>query len=465
MKGASVQEKDSIWERWIRKQKQGESNKRSTNDNLRKESFDGSRKDINAAIDRICEFTGENIFQNLSYHGQIILWDLREPFIENVYRPSVSESRLETTLIEPLDVEPNQLCDIIVEPLRDRIVCGFIHNSKHQYIAVIDSFMKYVDEPIHAFSINDSSSTVQVAPSVLENMFLNQIFQMISNKLLVVPSPIGGVLVVCANTIHYHSQSASCILALNNYVVPVSIFGSTSARAISSTGTMHAPWSKSANTVFSATLANVSTNLVLLEPIEMTCDPTYLVNFVELYTVLASFQSHEGRVLNSLNGIKDMKSRLTSKAEYMLSDINVPSQFMRNLIDDNSSSELLEGTQIQDLYDLLEIKLVDFQINLFVPFYPTYYFPILENLNASSALALCIVQDESLLKAMEVILTNATTMSFEVRFDIPFGVSPKILDPVYLGHKFPLPLHLAESGRIRWRPLGNTYWNIISYRV
>ncbi|CAH1424589.1 unnamed protein product [Lactuca virosa] len=195
---------------------------------------------------------------------------------------------------------------------------------------------------------------------------------------------------------------------------------------------------------------------VLLEPIEMTCDPTYLVNFMELYTVLASFQSHEGRVLSSLNGIKDMKSRLLSKAEYMLSgrkrmmwdislinikiivpwengkseihklvlgltavtfsskhdvacfapDINVPSQFMRNLIDDNSSSELLEGTRIQDLYDLLEIKLVDFQINLFVPFYP-YTFPILEKLNASSALASCIVQDESLLKAMEVYVVVA----------------------------------------------------------
>ncbi|KAJ0042930.1 hypothetical protein Pint_17292 [Pistacia integerrima] len=38
-------------------------------------------------------------------------------------------------------------------------------------------------------------------------------------KLLAVPSPIGGVLVVGANTIHYHSQSASCGLALNNYAV------------------------------------------------------------------------------------------------------------------------------------------------------------------------------------------------------------------------------------------------------
>ncbi|KAJ8650097.1 hypothetical protein MRB53_003120 [Persea americana] len=36
-------------------------------------------------------------------------------------------------------------------------------------------------------------------------------------KLLAVPSPIGGVLIICANTIHYHSQSASCALGLNNY--------------------------------------------------------------------------------------------------------------------------------------------------------------------------------------------------------------------------------------------------------
>lgn len=40
-------------------------------------------------------------------------------------------------------------------------------------------------------------------------------------KLLAVPSPIGGVLVLCANTIHYHSQSASCALALNSYASSV----------------------------------------------------------------------------------------------------------------------------------------------------------------------------------------------------------------------------------------------------
>ncbi|WVZ14862.1 hypothetical protein V8G54_012428 [Vigna mungo] len=38
-------------------------------------------------------------------------------------------------------------------------------------------------------------------------------------KLLAVPSPIGGVLVIGANTVHYHSQSASCSLALNSYAV------------------------------------------------------------------------------------------------------------------------------------------------------------------------------------------------------------------------------------------------------
>lgn len=38
-------------------------------------------------------------------------------------------------------------------------------------------------------------------------------------KLLPVPSPIGGVLVICANTIHYHSQSVSCSLGLNSFYV------------------------------------------------------------------------------------------------------------------------------------------------------------------------------------------------------------------------------------------------------
>nr|XP_043620813.1 protein unc-13 homolog [Erigeron canadensis] len=138
---------DSIWERWTRKTKHGKSNKKSTDENSRKESFDGSRKDINAAIDRICEFTG----------FKIIFWDLREPFIENLYRPSVSESRLET-LIEPLDVELNQLCDVIVEQLRDRIVTSLLQASLDGLIRVlldggparlfISSDAKYLEEDL-----------------------------------------------------------------------------------------------------------------------------------------------------------------------------------------------------------------------------------------------------------------------------------------------------------------------------
>ncbi|XP_050228405.1 uncharacterized protein LOC126677693 isoform X2 [Mercurialis annua] len=56
-----------------------------------------------------------------------------------------------------------------------------------------------------------------------------------------------------------------------------------------------------------------------------------------------------------------------------------------------------------------------------------------------------------------VILSNTTSLPLELRFDIPFGVSPKILDPINPGQEVALPLHLAETGRLRWRPLGNSY--------
>lgn len=91
-----------------------------------KDTFEGSRKEINAAIDHICEFTGT----------KIIFWDLREPFINNLYKPSVSRSRLEA-IIEPLDMELNQLCDIIVEALRDRIVTSLLQASLDGLLRVL----------------------------------------------------------------------------------------------------------------------------------------------------------------------------------------------------------------------------------------------------------------------------------------------------------------------------------------
>ncbi|GER28524.1 hypothetical protein STAS_04327 [Striga asiatica] len=122
---------DSIWERWNKKNHiQPQPTKRSAEDSLRKsirkDSFDGSRKDINAAIDQICEFTGT----------KTIFWDLREPFIDGLYKPSVPQSRFET-LVDPLDMVLNQLCDIIVEPLRDRVVTGLLQASLDGLIRVL----------------------------------------------------------------------------------------------------------------------------------------------------------------------------------------------------------------------------------------------------------------------------------------------------------------------------------------
>ncbi|XLS59714.1 hypothetical protein HN51_009469 [Arachis hypogaea] len=56
-----------------------------------------------------------------------------------------------------------------------------------------------------------------------------------------------------------------------------------------------------------------------------------------------------------------------------------------------------------------------------------------------------------------VVLQNATSIPLELRFDIPFGVSPTILDPIHPGKQLPLPLHLAEAGFVRWRPMGSSY--------
>ncbi|KAF9688798.1 hypothetical protein SADUNF_Sadunf01G0025600 [Salix dunnii] len=121
---------DSIWERWNRRKPREQFIEKSIDENSasfkQKGTFDGSRKDINAAIDRICEFTGT----------KIIFYDLKEPFIENLYKPAVPQSRLEA-IIEPLDIELNELCSIIVEPLRDRIVTSLLQASLDGFLRVI----------------------------------------------------------------------------------------------------------------------------------------------------------------------------------------------------------------------------------------------------------------------------------------------------------------------------------------
>uniref|UniRef100_A0ACD5WZJ8 Uncharacterized protein n=1 Tax=Avena sativa TaxID=4498 RepID=A0ACD5WZJ8_AVESA len=56
-----------------------------------------------------------------------------------------------------------------------------------------------------------------------------------------------------------------------------------------------------------------------------------------------------------------------------------------------------------------------------------------------------------------VILHNATSMPLELRFDIPFGVSSKVIGPILPKKEIPLPVHLSEAGQIRWHPVGRTY--------
>ncbi|XP_047977693.1 protein unc-13 homolog [Salvia hispanica] len=120
---------DSISERWSKKN-HSQTIKKLVNSNSKnstqKDGFDGSRKDINAAMDHMCEFTGT----------KTIFWDLREQFIDGLYKPSVAQSRLET-VIEPLDMVLSKLCDVIVKPLRDRVVTGLLQASLDGLIRVI----------------------------------------------------------------------------------------------------------------------------------------------------------------------------------------------------------------------------------------------------------------------------------------------------------------------------------------
>ncbi|KAL8158855.1 hypothetical protein V2J09_000392 [Rumex salicifolius] len=119
---------DSMSNRWLKKKPTERFAKRSLDSKSfsQKTTLDGSRKDLNAAIDRTCEYTGT----------KIVFIDLGEPFIDNLYRPSVSQSRLEI-LVDPLDTALNQLCGVIVEQLRDRIVTSLLQSCLDGLLRVL----------------------------------------------------------------------------------------------------------------------------------------------------------------------------------------------------------------------------------------------------------------------------------------------------------------------------------------
>uniref|UniRef100_A0ACD5VZB2 Uncharacterized protein n=1 Tax=Avena sativa TaxID=4498 RepID=A0ACD5VZB2_AVESA len=137
---------DSISERWARRKIDNIDIRRSTSGKSKsvvsnqKNQFDGSRKEINAAIDRVCEFTGL----------KVIFWDLQQPFIDNLYKNSVAQARLDT-IVEVLDLVLIQLCVVIVEQLRDRVVTGLLQAS-------LDGLLRVILDggPTRVFSPNDA---------------------------------------------------------------------------------------------------------------------------------------------------------------------------------------------------------------------------------------------------------------------------------------------------------------------
>ncbi|GLJ55952.1 hypothetical protein SUGI_1201130 [Cryptomeria japonica] len=123
---------DNIKDRWV----QARPRRRSIDDDIRCSSdklmdgfssmFDETRKVVDAATRKICDFTGV----------KIIFWDMREKFIDNLYRGSVSQARIES-VIQVLDSVLGQLCDVIASPLRDQVVIGLLQASLDGYVRVL----------------------------------------------------------------------------------------------------------------------------------------------------------------------------------------------------------------------------------------------------------------------------------------------------------------------------------------
>ncbi|KAH9317164.1 hypothetical protein KI387_018933, partial [Taxus chinensis] len=125
---------DNIKDRWV----QARPRRRSIDEDIMSRSasdklmdgystmFDGTRKDVNAAINKMCDFTGV----------KIIFWDMREPFINSLYRGSVSQARIES-VIHVLDSVLGQLCDVIAGPLRDQVVIGLLQASLDGFVRVL----------------------------------------------------------------------------------------------------------------------------------------------------------------------------------------------------------------------------------------------------------------------------------------------------------------------------------------
>lgn len=89
-------------------------------------TFDGTRKIVNGGVDKMCEFTGV----------KVIFWDLREPFLDGLYKGGVSEARMDR-VVSSLDSVLGQICEVVVESLRDRVVLGLLQASLDGMVRVL----------------------------------------------------------------------------------------------------------------------------------------------------------------------------------------------------------------------------------------------------------------------------------------------------------------------------------------
>ncbi|XP_022765514.1 uncharacterized protein LOC111310374 isoform X3 [Durio zibethinus] len=238
---------------------------------------------------------------------------------------------------------------------------------------------------------------------------------------------------------------------------------------------------------------------VMLQSLEVAYETTFFQDFIEFFTVIKSFEFQHERVLSSLNGIEDVKSRLLAKAEYILSShkkmawdvsitnitINVPlrnavseefnmvfdlgsllfaskteldslrssingQSFIQNSVDSASSSDYLTCFQLQDLYNHFETKLVDFEVKLVKPNYP-YTISIVKKFCACISFASCIIPDESRLKQLEVYVAvslldaNFSLSIYEsvVALIVLLNVQSSRSEPVMLEN--PNSLHTASN--------------------
>ncbi|XP_008812811.3 uncharacterized protein LOC103723626 isoform X2 [Phoenix dactylifera] len=183
----------------------------------------------------------------------------------------------------------------------------------------------------------------------------------------------------------------------------------------------------------------------VIQPFEATYESEFFLYLVHFYHVITSFDFQHNRVLSSLNGFKNFKARLLSKANYsaynqkkLFWDVTfhniilkfplknedleflvmvweLDALFFRSRLQTDNGSSLLDymskfcvvefaddtprNFQVEDFYDSFEFGLTGFEIYELMPNISKV--SIIEKFNASVILWLCIFSDEPLLKQFE----------------------------------------------------------------